>query len=317
MWLRDLLAACGVLPPYDPRLVRSEAWVKAKTGNLAADNRRVGSRFGQWHMLRQLRRYAAAGPITRTIDDGCRSRFNAAILLLEWADEHHWRAADLNQTQLDLYLAEHPNRRNVCTFVAWLRDTGENRRLTMTPRIPAMPHVTVPDDERWEAINVLLHDDNIPVDTRVAGLFVVLFAQPLSKVLAMTPDRIRLTDDGRVTATFDTTPVEMPPLLDTLITDLLATRGHSTYVALRNGWLFPGGIPGKPVTTENVRRQLAAHGIHHHQHRKAAMFSLAARIPAPILADLIGIATTTAVKWAALSARDWASYIRDRAEAVS
>jgi hypothetical protein len=33
----------------------------------------------------------------------------------------------------------------------------------------------------------------------------------------------------------------------------------------------------------------------------------------PILAELIGIADTTATKWAALAARDWSNYITDRA----
>lgn len=37
-------------------------------------------------------------------------------------------------------------------------------------------------------------------------------------------------------------------------------------------------------------------------------------IPAPILAELVGISQNNAAKWVALAARDWATYISHRAE---
>jgi hypothetical protein len=44
------------------------------------------------------------------------------------------------------------------------------------------------------------------------------------------------------------------------------------------------------------------------------MFALAGQVPAPVLADLIGIADTTAIRWAALAARDWSSYVAQRGQ---
>jgi len=38
------------------------------------------------------------------------------------------------------------------------------------------------------------------------------------------------------------------------------------------------------------------------------MVQLAAEIPAPVLADLLGLRPHTAVRWATLAARDWAAY---------
>jgi hypothetical protein len=35
-------------------------------------------------------------------------------------------------------------------------------------------------------------------------------------------------------------------------------------------------------------------------------------VPTPILSDLLGISTTTAIRWADLAARDWNSYIASR-----
>ncbi len=42
------------------------------------------------------------------------------------------------------------------------------------------------------------------------------------------------------------------------------------------------------------------------------MFSPASEVPAPVLAELIGIADKTAVKWAALAGRDWSEYVTQR-----
>jgi hypothetical protein len=78
-------------------------------------------------------------------------------------------------------------------------------------------------------------------------------------------------------------------------------------------WLFPGGIPGKHLATENIRAQLAERGIQPRAARNAAMFQLAAEIPTPILADILGLGATTATSWAALASRDWSRYTAQRA----
>lgn len=46
--------------------------------------------------------------------------------------------------------------------------------------------------------------------------------------------------------------------------------------------------------------------------RHAALLQLAAEIPAAILAGILGIHPTTAVKWTKLSAGDWTSYTAAR-----
>ena len=48
--------------------------------------------------------------------------------------------------------------------------------------------------------------------------------------------------------------------------------------------------------------------VHLDEPAEAAMFQLAAEMPAPILADLLGLSPITAGRWAALAARDWSQY---------
>lgn len=82
-----------------------------------------------------------------------------------------------------------------------------------------------------------------------------------------------------------------------------------------DNWLFPGGLPGRHLATENVRAQLVERGIQPADARKAAMFSLPAEIPTPVLAELLGLSPSTATRWATLAAHDWSQYAAPRRNA--
>jgi hypothetical protein len=47
------------------------------------------------------------------------------------------------------------------------------------------------------------------------------------------------------------------------------------------------------------------------------MTQLAAEIPAPVLADLLGLTPTTTIRWATLAARDWTLYTAQRTQTIS
>ena len=98
-----------------------------------------------------------------------------------------------------------------------------------------------------------------------------------------------------------------------LIREHLEHRGKSLYASRETGWLFPGGNPDRHLATENIRSQLVAIGIKPYENRKATLFQLAGEIPAPVLAELIGITNNNAADWARLAARDWTDYIAERA----
>jgi hypothetical protein len=247
---------------------------------------------------------------------GWRSRINAAVRILAWTTERGTALADLTQGQLEQYLAAEPGAANtVYSFLTWIRKTGLNPRIRIAAVESPAPAVTVSDEDRWHQIDRLLHDEKIRLYARIGGLFMLLFARPLAGICLMTTDQITLADGGRVLVRFDNVPVEMPQLLDQLLRDHLSQPGGPSTLARDGGWLFPGRIPATPLTTENIRGELVAHDIHPGRSRNAAMFALAGQVPAPVLADLIGIAPKTAVKWAALAARDWSQYTADRATA--
>jgi hypothetical protein len=67
------------------------------------------------------------------------------------------------------------------------------------------------------------------------------------------------------------------------------------------------------VPPEAIRRVLVDHGIHPRASGSAATFALANQVPAPVLADPVGISTGKAAGWAKLAARDWSDYAANRA----
>jgi hypothetical protein len=57
-----------------------------------------------------------------------------------------------------------------------------------------------------------VQDDSIRFHSRIAGLFVLLYAQPLARVCRMRARRITVDEAGKVIATFDTFPSSSPSL---------------------------------------------------------------------------------------------------------
>lgn len=314
-YLRDLLTGTGVLPAYHAPIEQMERWLDATLAPLDADDRGLVGRFARWHLLRRLRRAADHGELTKTAIYGARASVNGAVRLGRWTAKHGTTITGLTQPQLEPYLADYPGARNSQqTFVAWLRRSRVNTNVTIPWRGTTLPEVIGTDAERWEQISTLLHDETVALYARIGGLFTLLFAQPLQTIVAMRTEQITLGGDGRVLVTFDTVPVEMPPGLDDLIRRHLTRPGSPSIASTDHGWLFPGRHPGRHLVRETFRGHLVAVGVRPGRSRHAAMFALAGQVPAPVLADLIGIADNTAVRWAALAARDWSSYVAQRSE---
>ncbi|WP_238348323.1 hypothetical protein [Ornithinimicrobium pratense] len=315
-YLRDLLAALGVLPPFHAELERVTPWLNQLLSTLPDEHAEVLNRFARWQVLRRLRREEQRGTLTHGAISAARATIVVTARFLGWLTEHRMDLADLTQDDLDRYAEQHRARVTALRpFLTWCEATDLGRELSPPKRPDLQPAVTLPDEDRWRHVQLLLHDDTIRLYTRIAGLFVLLYAQPLARVCRMRVDQITVTAAGITRATFDTYPIELPDPLDHLVRTHLTRRGQASYASRPDTWLFPGGIPGKHLVTENIRSQLVARGIQPLAARNAAMFQLASTMPTPILAEILGLSPTTATRWAALAARDWSTYtaLRDRA----
>lgn len=271
-YLRDFLVAVGVLPPFDAELERVTLWLNNILAGLPKDQADVLERFARWHVLRRLRHQEQAGAVTHGAISGARATIVATARFLAWLAAHDTSITAATQAELEQYAIEQPGcAKIVVAFLAWAGRTGLSSgiRLATNPQ-QAQPEVTLGDEERWAQVELLLHDDTIRLYVRVAGLFTLLFAQPLARITRMRADQITTHDDGHVTATFDTVPIELPESLVLLVLAHLARRGQASYASRPDHWLFPGGIPGKHLATENIRGQLVQRGVQPSTARKAS-----------------------------------------------
>ncbi len=149
---------------------------------------------------------------------------------------------------------------------------------------------------------------------RVAAALLLLYGHPISRTVQMTAAQISHAN-GRTYLAFGQHPVLLLPPLARLIQELHATATPTAVLGGRGGpttWLFPGQVPGRHMSAGGLARQLNQHGIQARISRSSALISLAADLPAAVIADLLGIHINTDVRWAHRAQRDWASYLAAR-----
>lgn len=73
-------------------------------------------------------------------------------------------------------------------------------------------------------------------------------------------------------------------------------------------WLFPGHLPGRPITASRLGERLRLLGVRALPGRRAALLQLAAEVPAAVLADLLNLTPGTATRWTRHAAGDWSRY---------
>jgi hypothetical protein len=315
-YVHELLAAVGVLAPFDTRLEAVAPWLAEALRPLSKEHAAIVDRFAKWHVLRRLRRRADEGTLTPNAVENGRAGIVTAIRLLTWLDHRGTTLATATQADLERYLVAFPGRGEVLVpFVTWANRTQLTTVLELPKWNRAAPQVALSNDDRWANVELLLHDDDIRLQVRVAGLLTLLFAQPLTRICRMRAHQIDRPADGPVTVDFDAFRIELPDPLDQLVLDQLAREGQASYASRADPWLFPGGTPGRHLSTESIRAELVARGIRPSDARKAAMFQLAAEIPTPVLAEILGLGANTAVRWATLAARDWSYYAAQRLHA--
>ena len=156
----------------------------------------------------------------------------------------------------------------------------------------------------------------MPLDTRAAAALVLLFGLPLSRIRHLTVDQLELGGTRSFLAT-GRHPLLLPLRLVDLLQRLADTPPTRASLANANAqarqrWLFPGLTPGRPTSRSGLQLKLCAYRVDARPARNGALISLAADLPAPVLADVLGLHTSTAVYWATLAKRDWSNYLAAR-----
>ena len=123
---------------------------------------------------------------------------------------------------------------------------------------------------------------------RVAACVLLLYAQPVTRIMTLTVDDI-VDDDGSMTLRLGDPPAPVPEPFATLVRRLLAQRPAGS----TNRWLFPGRRPGQPLNYTSLSQGLRDLGVPLRLARVAAIRQLALQAPAPVIAEALGFHHTT------------------------
>ncbi|GHE24243.1 hypothetical protein [Streptomyces hydrogenans] len=170
------------------------------------------------------------------------------------------------------------------------------------------------EDTHWDLLQQCIHDEELPLDGRVAGSLLLLFGQHLSRIVILTTAYLDTTG-GRTTLRLDDTPIHLPDPLDRLLCRLAEQQFQHGWAATSSSWLFSGARPGAHRSTGPLSRALAAYGISVRPSRATALIQLAQDMPPAVLTPLLGMHVITAQVWRRRTGSDWTAYLQVRRRA--
>ncbi len=313
-FVRNLLVATGVLPERAEHLARLNQFLDELLREVDAEQAHAVRMFAHWSVFRRLRFRADRDPSEEVSTKTARSSIRRALEFLVWLRTKGKALAACRQEDVDTWLAGGSTTRyQVRDFLEWAGRRGLTPALVAPTRQVLAPASSIDDEERWTFVERLLDDEEIGLEFRVAGLFVVLFGQQLSRVARMRATAVEL-DGERVRVRFGNEPVLLPGAIGHLVRRLLNHRSPAAYETdAGRRWLFPGGAPGRPIAPEYLRIRLAEQGVSIRPLRNAALMQIAGEVVSPILADLLDLHPSTAARWVKAAKGDWAEYVGERA----
>ena len=315
-YVREVLVSSGVLPARNEHLERLAPWLEHLLHGKPAHHARLIRPFTHWFVLRRARRAAARRTFTRASADFVRARVLAALDLLAWLDERGLALHDLTQADLDQWLADGTTTRRAARyFLQWARGRGLADDLTVPLPPRQEPARLLAEDDHIQQLDRCLTDEAMPLDLRVGGALVLLFGMLVSRITQLTKDDV-IEDGQALCLSVDGHRLMLPPRLASLVCQLRdQDKPRWTLGGLGTSapWLFPGQSPARPTVDVLFGVRLHRYGIDAHAGRNTARLTLAADLPASVLADLTGISISTAERWSQWAKPDWIAYVGQRA----
>jgi len=305
--LRAALVHAGVLERRDESLATMKRWTADGLGALAPgpDTTRLRA-FATWKVGREFAARRARQPGPDALATTMPKRWiTAAIELATWLHAPERTLADLDQSLLDAWLADGPATRSraVRPFIVWL-ESHDRRDLRVPSSRGATPVLALEDQRRPAALRALLHDAAIDPRWRLAGCLVALYAQPAARIVRLTGADLQLTDAAaqiRLGRDMVALPAQLRDVAELLLTS-----------TTQDGWLFPGQKAGQPTHPSHLAQRLRRLGVPVALARPSALAALARRIPAPVLADLLGFGAQTICNANGDLKVDYARYVARR-----
>ncbi len=311
-YLRDLLVSCGILPAVDKQLREFGVWLDRRLEALAGHpHLRLLRQFGLWHQLPAMRARIATGPLRTTAAQYARSRFIQAQTFLTWTAALGVRPSALTQAHIDAYYTSHGThqREGVRAFLVWAAGHGHIPRHLDIPRQQPYAGQVITQQRRLDLLRRFATDTAIPVRPRAAACLMLLYAQPLSRILRLSAADLSLDETGQTWLRLGDPPSPVPAPFGTLLHHLAATRHDHVPANYGSDWLFPGRNAGQPAEYRSIAAQLREHGLPLRTARVSALRQLVLQVPAPVVADALGFHHTTTTRQHVNAGATWSHYV--------
>lgn len=313
--VRDLLVATGTLDPDPDRPIdRLQHDSEQMLVALDVHDARIVRGWLHWQVLPRLRRHHEG-----TVDLGAavanaRRTLARVIEFLATVEATQRTLACVRQSDIDSWFASPRARPHaVRPFLAWARRTRVlPPAIRLPPSFRGRSELHTDPERRWTIARRLVQDDTLDTVDRVVGALVVLYAQPLVRICALTADDVS-TDGTFVTVRLGDDRLELPEPFATLIQSLPLRRREGVAEQLPGTWLFPGQRAGRHLAAASLGRRLRAIGIEPRRTRLAALDQLSAEIPPAMLAGVLGLKVPHVVRHTSRAGGNWAYYAADRA----
>lgn len=309
--LRSILEHHGLLPPRDEHLARFELWLTAKLD--AIDSPAVRGpveQFATWHHLRRLRSESKPGQGTDGPKRSAKQEITETIKFLTWLEQAYNRTAyTCTQQDVDNYLASGPTTRHLIrTFFVWAKSSRINRSVNIGFR-QAKTTPTITQDQRLAWLKELLTGDSESLPYRAAGILLLLYAQPLTKIAALqTTAVVRVDGETRIGLGTEPTPVP-EPFVSQLNHHLYNRPNQRTTGGLVvTSWLFPSNRPGRHLDPQSIMMRLRWLGINLLGSRNRALQELVSQMPPPVVAQMLGYSDQVTQKHADDAGNTWMQY---------
>ena len=159
-------------------------------------------------------------------------------------------------------------------------------RLSLPPLRQETPKL-ISVRERVELLRRIHAGDDMNLTERVIAMFILLYAQPLSRITRLRVGDITLDEHGEMLIRLGDPPAPVPAPFAAIIKDYLASQPNTT--SANNGsWLFPGRSAGQPLHPTSIRTRLHRHGIPNLPGRSRALRELVAQAPPSVVAGMLG-----------------------------
>jgi hypothetical protein len=161
---------------------------------------------------------------------------------------------------------------------------------------------------RLALLRKVLTDPHLPLRLRITGSLVLLYAQPVSRIVRLTLDDI-VSDGTDILLRLGDPPTPVPePVAGLLLAAAADRQNMSTATNPGSRFLFPGRRPGQPINPYTLYPVLQELGIPTQTARTSAIRQLVLQAPAPVIAQALGYHPTTAHRHAADAGGTWTRY---------